>query len=413
MDICTFLSKSYTAYHAVQNSVTYLEEHGFCELDLAQAWKLQKGGKYYVTKNGTSVIAFAVGDEFAFNVACSHTDSPCLHVKGNQLIDSCEGARVNVEKYGGAILYSFFDAPLKIAGRIVEEVDGKLVQKVVESDYSVCIPSLAIHHNPTVNDSFSVSVQKDMLPLLCGAKDVYSTLTDEKVVDADLYVVPSGAPFTSGANGELLCSARIDNLTSVYSSLCAITSCTPKNIALACCFDNEEIGSTTKQGANSALLERVLEKITRGLGKSEEDFASACENGFILSIDNAHAIHPAFPEKSDPTQRVYLNKGVVIKHHFNYSTDGLTSAIVKTMLDKNGVEYQDYYNHSDMRCGGTIGLMTSANLSMNAADIGLAQLAMHSACETVGAQDIDKMNACVKAFFNSRFVKSGNTISVE
>lgn len=157
----------------------------------------------------------------------------------------------------------------------------------------------------------------------------------------------------------------------------------------------------------------MLEKITRGLGKSEEDFANACENGFILSIDNAHAIHPAFPEKTDPKQRVYLNKGVVIKHHVNYSTDGLTSAIVKTMLDKNGVEYQDYYNHSDMRCGGTIGLMTSANLSMNAADIGLAQLAMHSACETVGAQDIHKMNACVKAFFNSRFVKAGNTVSVE
>lgn len=154
MDICSFLSKSYTAYHAVRHSVFILEKNGFCELNLADAWELQKGGKYYVTKNGSCVIAFVVGDNFAFNIAGSHTDSPSLHVKGNELVDSCEGKRVNVEKYGGLILYSFIDAPLKIAGRIVEEHDGKLVQKVVESDYFVTIPSLAIHHNPTVNDGF-------------------------------------------------------------------------------------------------------------------------------------------------------------------------------------------------------------------------------------------------------------------
>lgn len=413
MDICSFLSKSYTAYHAVQHSVFILEKNGFCELNLADAWKLQKGGKYYVTKNGSCVIAFVVGDNFAFNIAGSHTDSPSLHVKGNELVDSCEGKRVNVEKYGGAILYSFIDAPLKIAGRIIEDHNGQLVQKVVDSDYLLTIPSLAIHHNPTVNDGFSVNVQKDMLPLFGDAKDVYSTLTSEKVVDADLYIVPATEAYKNGANGEFISSPRIDNLTSVYTSLLALCECSPKNIALACCFDNEEIGSETKQGANSALLERVLRKITRALNKTEDDFVSACENGFILSIDNAHAIHPAFPEKMDPKQRVYLNKGIVIKHHVNYATDGLSSAIVKTILDKAGVEHQDYCNHSDVRCGGTIGLMTSANLSMTAADIGLAQLAMHSAVETVGANDIDKMHDCVKAFFETKFSRNGSTVTID
>lgn len=412
MDVINFLDKSYTAYHAVKHSEYILEKHGFEKLDLAKKWKLEVGGKYYVVKNGTSIIAFVVGENFAFNIAASHTDSPCLHIKGKEVIPSPEGARLNVETYGGLILYSMLDAPLKIAGRVLEKHGDMLVSRTIESNYNVNIPSLAIHHNPTVNSSFSVSVQKDMLPLIGNVEDFYSTLTEDEIVDADLYVVPATSPFRSGANGEYLCSPRIDNLTSAYSTLAALVSCKPQNVAICACFDNEEIGSLTKQGANSSLLQTVLEKITSGLGKTKDDFVSACENGFILSVDNAHALHPSFPEKMDIKERVYMGKGIVIKHHVNYSTDGESSAMLKTILDKAGVERQDYYNNSDQRCGSTIGLMASANLGMRACDIGLAQLAMHSGIETVAYADIAKMQECAKAFLETRFTISNNSILI-
>ena len=171
MDVINFLDKSYTAYHAVKHSEYILENHGFSKLNLADKWNLEVGGKYYVVKNGTSVIAFVVGENFAFNIAASHTDSPCLHVKGRELLPSPEGARLNVEAYGGLILYSMLAAPLKVAGRIIEKHGDMLTSKIVESDYVVNIPSLAIHHNPNVNSAFSVSVQKDMLPLIgAGSK---------------------------------------------------------------------------------------------------------------------------------------------------------------------------------------------------------------------------------------------------
>lgn len=413
MDVINFLEKSYTAYHAVTHAEYILEKHGFSKLSLADAWQLKVGGKYYVVKNGTSVIAFAVGENFAFNIAASHTDSPCLHVKGRETIPSPEGARLNVETYGGLILYSMLDPPLKIAGRVLEKHGDMLVSKVIESDYTVTIPSLAIHHNPNVNSAFSVSVQKDMLPLIGDATDLYATLSNEEIVDADLYVVPSTVPFRSGVTGEYLCSPRIDNLTSVYASLAALVNCEPQNIAICACFDNEEIGSHTKQGACSSFMQTVLEKITLGLGKSKDDYVSACEKGFILSIDNAHALHPAFPEKMDIKERVYMGKGIVIKHHVNYSTDGESSAIIKTILDKVHVERQDYYNNSDQRCGGTIGLIASANLGMRACDIGLAQLAMHSAVETVSYADVAKMQECVRAFFNTKLTSVNGSILVE
>lgn len=405
MEILDFLDRSYTAYHATANSVDMLSKNGFIKLDMSKKWTLNEGGRYYVTQNGTSVIAFIIGKNFVFNIAESHTDSPCLHVKGNSLVDSSEGARINVEKYGGLILYSMLDIPLKVAGRLILKESGGFSSKLVESAYNVNIPSLAIHHNPTVNDSFSVSVQKDMLPLIGNASELYSTLCDGEIIDADLFVVPAIKAYFSGIKNEYLCSARIDNLTSVYSSIRAICKCNPQNISITCCFDNEEIGSETKQGANSSLLSTVLEKITRGMNKTSDDFVSACQNGFILSIDNAHAVHPSFTEKSDLKERVYMNEGIVIKHHAKYSTDGLSSAIVKNMLDKAGIQYQDYYNHSDIRCGSTIGLMTSARLCMRSCDIGIAQLAMHSGIETAGATDIEKMQKCAKTFFESSFAE--------
>ena len=415
MDIKEFLDSSYTAFQAVDNGIKMLFDAGFERIDPAKSPEIKVGGKYFFTVNSTTLIAFKIGKEKKFYVAESHTDSPALRIKGNKTIDSPEGKRLNVEKYGGLVLFSLVNSPLKIAGRIIEKTENGVKEKNVVSPFTVNIPALCIHHNAEVNDKLSLSVQKDMLPLVGNVDDIYSVLSDNEVIDGDLFVVPSTPAFVSGAHGEYLCSPRIDNLTSVYASLKALIASDGDGIQIACCFDNEEIGSLTKQGANSALLENTLRFIMRSVGGTEEDFAAAVSDGYILSVDNAHAVHPAHPEKSDPVEKVVMNGGIVIKHHTNYSTDALSSAILKTILDKADVKYQDYYNNSDIRCGGTIGLVTSARLNMKACDIGLAQLAMHSGIETIGLSDIPVMESCIKAFFSTTLsVDGANTeISVK
>lgn len=415
MDIKEFLDSSYTAFQAVDNGIKMLDDAGFERIDPAKSPEIKVGGKYFFTVNSTTLIAFKIGKEKKFYVAESHTDSPALRIKGNKTIDSPEGKRLNVEKYGGLVLFSLVNSPLKIAGRIIEKTENGVKEKNVVSPFTVNIPALCIHHNAEVNDKLSLSVQKDMLPLVGNVDDIYSVLSDNEVIDGDLFVVPSTSAFVSGAHGEYFCSPRIDNLTSVYASLKALIGSDGEGIQIACCFDNEEIGSLTKQGANSALLENTLRFIMRSIGGTEEDFAAAVSDGYILSVDNAHAVHPAHPEKSDPVEKVVMNGGIVIKHHTNYSTDALSSAILKTILDKAGVKYQDYYNNSDIRCGGTIGLVTSARLNMKACDIGLAQLAMHSGIETIGLSDIPVMESCIKAFFSTTLsVDGANTeISVK
>ena len=402
MNIQQFLQTSYTAYHTVANCKEMLESNGFEQLFLGKKWHLKKGGKYYVTKNDSTIVAFVVGSltNYAFNIAESHTDSPCLKAKGNTLTNSAEGKRINCERYGGGLWYTFLDTPLKVAGRLFVEVDGKLKSQLVASNYNVTIPSLCVHHSPESAENLKLNVQQDVQPLLGDATDLWSTLTNQKVVDADLYVVPVTDSFYNGANGEFLTSPRIDNLTSVWASVQAIANCNPTGVAVAVCFDNEEVGSHTKQGACSNFLPQLLQKINRELGFDQDDYESAVTNGFALSIDNGHAVHPAHPEKSDVANQVYLNKGVVIKHHVNYATDGFSSAVVKTLWKANGVTWQDYYNRSDLRCGSTLGLVTSAQLQMNVCDCGLAQLAMHSAVETVGAHDIDTITKAVQVFFD-------------
>lgn len=237
----------------------------------------------------------------------SHTDSPSLKVKGNKLIDSAEGKRLNVEKYGGLLLYSFLDAPLKVAGRIAYSDGGEVKPK--SSKVNTRRYSKPCHSSQSRREHETCAVgAKDMLPLLGDAKDVYSTLTDKDVIDADLFVVPATSAFSGGVGDEFLCAPRLDNLLSVYSSLNAIINSTPKDIAVCCCFDNEEVGSETKQGAASNILSTLLRKINRAFMKNDDDFTFATENGVLLSSDNAHAVHPSFPEKSDVTEKCILTR---------------------------------------------------------------------------------------------------------
>lgn len=395
-----FLDTSYTAFHTTANVVGMLDDNGFVCLKMGQEWQLQRGGKYYVTCNDSSVVAFKVGKQNVFDICESHTDSPCFKVKGNNLVANGALQRLNTEKYGGGILYSFFDRQLKVAGRVLCKDEQGVQSQLVVSNYNVVIPSLAIHHNGNVNDGFAVNAQVDTLPLFAqDDAQLYASLTDKEVYDADLFVTPATASFFSGVRDEFLCSARLDNLTSVFCSVNALLNCDAHGIALCACLDNEEIGSGTRQGASS-FLDKVVQSICFALGFSWTEQRNALEQGFALSIDNGHATHPAHAEKADVANKTQLNGGVMIKHNVNYATDGVSSALAKHLLEQNGIKYQDYYNRSDVRCGSTIGLLTSSQLGVRTCDVGLAQLAMHSACETCGAQDIDAMTKFLTAFFN-------------
>ena len=413
--ISEFLSKSYTSYHATDNAVEILKSFGFKEIFINKKWELKEGDKCYIKKNGSAFLAFKVGklDHYAFNIASCHTDSPSLKVKGNSLISSPEGKRINVEKYGGPILYSFFDIPLKVAGRLLIQKDNQIINNIYTSDFTLNIPSLCIHHSSNASDGMTIKIQSDMLPLLGECDDLFKTISKDKILDADLYCVPFVKPIYTGLNDEFLTSPRIDNLTSLFSIIMGLGNVNNSGIAICYASDNEEIGSLTKQGAESNFIIDVLKKINDGLNKSDDEFLKAKEDGFILSIDNGHATHPGHPEKSDVDQKVYLNKGIVIKHHTNYSTDGLSSAILKSICEKNKIPYQEYYNNSDIRCGSTIGNILSAKLSMNSVDIGLAQLAMHSAIETVGVNDIKRMEDLVKAFYLTKIIISADNCVIE
>lgn len=400
MTINQFLDTSYTAFHTVANAEAMLAEHGFTKLTLGKDFAIKRGGRYYVTRNDSGIIAFVAGQNNVFNIVESHTDSPSFKVKGNSVTEGNGVVRVNTEKYGGGLLYTYFDRPMKIAGRLLCRTENGLKTKLAVSDYNVVIPSLCIHHNRNANDGFAVNAQVDTLPLLgLTGSDIYSTLTDEKVIDGDLFVVPVTPAFAAGTHNELLCSPRIDNLTSVYSGLSALIAAEPRDIAVCACLDNEEIGSGTRQGSPN-WLEQVLCAICDALGLTETQAFAARENGFVLSADNGHAVHPAHPEKSDPYTKAYMGKGVMIKHHVNYSTDGLSSALFKHIASLADVPVQDYYNNSAVSCGSTLGLVTSRTLGMKTCDIGLAQLAMHSACETVALCDVEHMKAALLTFFN-------------
>lgn len=411
MELHQFLNSSYTAFHTTANVCNMLKANGFAELTLSDKLAVKRGGKYFVTRNDSSVIAFVVGRNNVFNIVGSHTDSPCFKVKGNKVVAG-DVARLSTEKYGGALLYTYFDRPMKVAGRILVETKNGVESKLVTSEYNVVIPSLAIHQNRGVNDSFAVNPQGDTFPLFANAAtDVYSTLTTDKVLDADLYVAPANQAFVSGVNNEFLCSARLDNLTSVYTSIQGLINSKPSSIAVVACLDNEEIGSGTRQG-NPSFLDQVLNAICASLNLDETDRLSARENGVVLSVDNGQARHPAFPQKSDPDTYAVVGGGVTIKHHVNYATDGLTSAIVKKLLILSGVKYQDLYNRSDMSCGSTMGLAVSRTLGMKVCDIGIAQLAMHSASETCALSDIEAMQQCLNAFLSADIKASEQVVSV-
>lgn len=407
-----FLDESKTAYQACENAAKILKDNGFSELDENKKWNPEKGGKYFTVRDGSALIAFKVGEKSGFNIVASHADSPCFKIKLNPEIKVENYFKFNVERYGGGIFYSFLDRPLSVAGRIIIEKDGVIQAKNFVSEKTFVIPSVAIHFNRDVNNALKLNPQTDMSPIedvLKGGgleKEINAFADGAKVRDCDLFLVSAEKPFLSGYSDSLLSAPRIDNLTSVLSSVEALINCSPASTATAFIADNEEVGSATKQGAGSQFLADTIERICLATGR---DVYSALANSFMVSDDNAHAVHPNHPELSDPTNKVLLGGGIVIKHHANqnYTTDAFSSSVLKSVFDRAGVKYQDFFMRSDLPCGGTLGAISSKNVSVRSVDIGLAQLAMHSAVETMCLSDYAEAVKGLTAFYNCALTTDG------
>lgn len=408
------LDRSLTAFHACSEIAKILEENSFTQLKEGVKWNLEANKGYYLVRNGSSLIAFKCGEGYSFNIVASHSDSPCFKLKTDFEMKVDNYRKFNVEKYGGGIFYSWLDRPLTVAGRLIVKRDGELRSVEFSSSHTFIIPSLAIHFNRTVNDGVKLNPQVDLSPIESILNDgkldeEIKNFANGEVVDADLYLVCSQKPFTAGADDELISSPRIDNLTSVFSSVEGLIHGEEKAINVVFIADNEEVGSRTKQGAGSKFLYDTLLKISLSMGKTEEDLKDSLNSSFLISSDNAHAVHPNHPELSDPANRVLMGKGVVIKKHAgqNYTTDGFSSAIVKQIFDKAGVSHQDFFMRSDLPCGGTLGAISSSQLSIKSADIGLGQLAMHSAVETFAFSDFEEEVKGLTLFYSCSMTSDG------
>lgn len=413
-----FLDSSPVNFYAVHTCASALEDAEFTRLDLRDKWSLEPGGKYYVTKNGSAIFAFIVGQGDAasgFNIIAAHSDSPCFRVKPHAEMTGEGGVtRLNVEVYGGPILSTWFDRPLSLAGRVILRSDDPLNPRTVLVRFDrplLTIPNLAIHFNRQVNDGVKLSAQKDMLPVIGLTGPVLEKLICEAVqcepgdiLDYDLSLFDTTPACLVGADNDFITSGRIDDLSMVHSALTAVTECragSAKTRVMAI-FDNEETGSGTKQGAASPVLRTILERICTALGGDAETFGRAVENSFMVSADNAHAFHPNYPEKYDPTNHPVPGGGPVIKINARckYMTDADSAAVFRTICERAGVPCQYFVNHSDVAGGSTLGNILTAQLPLRGVDMGEAIWAMHSVRETMAAADHDYSIRAFTEFFN-------------
>lgn len=413
-----FLEESPTAFHAVAGLGKVLDERGYRKLDERERWEISPGGKYYVTRNSSSIIAFQIGDsleDYSFKVAASHCDSPCFRIKEEAEISVGDRyTKLNTERYGSMLCSTWLDRPLSAAGRAVLKTAGGWSERLVMLDRDLfLIPSLAIHMDREANEGRSFNKQIDMLPLFGegGMKGDLKKLVaeelaaePEEIYGMDLYLYSRVKPAVWGRRDEFLSASRLDDLECAWTSLQGFVEARPEgNVNVFACFDNEEVGSNTKQGAGSTFLADVLLRINDSLSMTGEDYRRALASSFMVSCDNAHAVHPNYPEKSDPDNCVYMNRGIAVKCHAGqqYTSDAVSIALWKGICERAGVPLQFFANRSDMRGGSTLGNIAMSQVSMNAVDVGLPQLAMHSAYETAGVRDVGYMIRAMRQFFDS------------
>lgn len=409
-NLIDYIYDSPTAFNAVETSKDLLLENGFNELKMNEKWKLKVGGKYFITKNSSSLTAFVINSDNmqdGFRIIGSHSDSPTFRIKPNaEMTVENSYLKLNTEGYGGAILSTWFDRPLAIAGRVVLKSKNVLCprQEIININRPVCIiPNIAIHMNRSINDGYKFNKQKDTLPLVGLINDTLEkddfllneisrelNVDKKEILDFDLYLYEYEKGNIIGPSEEFISSSRLDNLSMAHASLHGLIDSKGKNgINIASIFDNEEVGSSTKQGADSNMLLNLLERICISLGKDREEFFSAIYSSFMISADLAHALHPNLVEKHDPTNKPIMGGGPVIKISANqaYTSDAFSSGVYKNICEKCGVKYQQFVNRSDERGGSTIGPISSTHLDINSVDIGSPILSMHSVRELGSVED--------------------------
>lgn len=417
-----FIDKSPTCFHAVQTMSDMLRGEGFTELREDQKWHIEKGGRYFVARNGSSLIAFTIPEQDmkGMRIMASHSDSPTFKIKEDPEMEA-DGhyIKLNVERYGGMICAPWFDRPLSVAGRVIvrnssgNSASGALRTVLVNVDRDLLmIPNLAIHMNREVNDGYKYNAQKDMLPLYgdITAKDTFMKViadaagtAPEDILGHDLFLYNRQSASIWGASGEFLSSGRLDDLQCAFSSLKGFLAGEKKEyMAVHCVLDNEEVGSGTKQGAASTFLYDTLTRAHESLGLTREDYLIHLADSFMVSADNAHAVHPNHTDKADPVNRPYLNGGIVIKFNASqkYCTDGVSAAMFREICQRADVPVQTFVNRSDIAGGSTLGNISNTQVALNTVDIGLPQLAMHSPYETAGIKDTEYLVRAASVLFS-------------
>ncbi|MBE6017864.1 MAG: M18 family aminopeptidase [Lachnospiraceae bacterium] len=424
-DLFSFLDNSPNAFWAVKNMCSILDQAGLARLSEGAKWNLEAGRGYYVTRNDSAVIAFRIpkADYTGFQIMASHCDSPMFKIKANaEIAVDSQYVKLNVEKYGGMICAPWLDRPLSVAGRVIVRTEDGIETRLINIDRDLCIiPNMAIHMNREVNDGYKFNAQADMLPLFCEKGDETDAFMKliaseagvpaEDILDTDLFLYNRMKASVFGLNNEFIASGRLDDLQCAFASLQGFIQASPvDSVAVHCVFDNEEVGSGSKQGAAGTFLKDTLHRISAAMGKTDEEYMMGLASSFLVSADNAHAVHPNHAEKSDPTNRAYLNKGIVIKYSANqkYTTDAVSGAVMRSICERAGVPYQTFTNRSDMIGGSTLGNISQSQVSLNTVDIGLPQLAMHSPYETAGANDTAYLIRAAKVLFSSSIEAAGD-----
>ncbi len=422
-ELTAFIQKSPTAFQAVETVSAMLGEAGFTRLAEGGEWKLAPGGRYYLTRNLSSVAAFRIPEDGAdsFMIAASHSDSPAFKLKNNCEDEACgKYLRLNTERYGGMILSTWFDRPLSLAGRVILRDGDRFTAKSVVVDRDLLlIPSVAIHFNRQANDGVKIDPAVDTVPLFASlsGKGALRRIVaeaagtaEDRLAGMDLFLYNRTPAAIWGADDEFFSAPRIDNLMCAFGTLKGFLSAKAGRAAsVYAAFDNEETGSGTKQGAGSTLLRDTLERVAESLGKDPRRMLAA---SFMLSADNAHARHPNHPELSDAENAPYMNEGVVIKTNASqkYATDGLSAALFAEICRRAGVPLQQFANRSDLAGGSTLGGISNTKVPLNTADIGLAQLAMHSCYETAGCADTACLIRACEEFYRSVLTTDGDGI---
>lgn len=427
------INSSTCAFTAADETMRNLEQAGFIELKLNDEWIIERGKGYFINVFDSSVFAFKIGKEFdkgMLRIATAHTDHPCLYIKPSPEMITKGYGKINVEVYGGAILNTWLDRPLSVAGKVAIKNKKcsnseakrwdmlKPIIKIVDFKKPIfTIPNLAIHMNRDVNKGVELNKQIDIIPLATILEDQMNKdsffmeylakqlrVSVEDILDFELYVYNADKAERVGINDEMISAPRLDNITSVVACVHGIINADRADgINVVALYDNEEIGSRTKQGADSNIFGFVMEKLYEALGYTHKDYMQAAMDGFLLSIDVAHALHPNKAEKSDPTNTNMMNDGIVIKRASSqtYATDCETIAMVEMLCQANHIPYQKYACHSDGTTGSTLGTLANKYMPMRTMDVGVPILAMHSARELMGVKDQAYMERLVEAYFEA------------